>query len=124
MNYEKDVLPQGKRDKLEIMALIVATTQKPEISYRILEELNSSYPLLTKYLKFMIEKSLIEKHRIAKPAKRTIQAYQATKKGNMLLKKYCAILRLLHGEDFIKNTSDFAEAFLNARAKYAKYHVS
>ena len=104
----KDILNSGNRDKLEIMAATLALTQKPTGITRIMTQLNLNYRMVTKYLRFMMEKGLIEKQRSATSSARTSHVYRATEKGLGLLKAYCEVLRSIYGEDFMQNKNNLA----------------
>lgn len=108
----KDMLNSGKRDKMEIIAAIVAITQKPAKITRIMGQVNLSYPLLKKYMKLMLRLRLIERRKVVKKARETGQVFQATEKGLTFLEIYCDILRLIYGEDFLQNDSNLAVACL------------
>jgi predicted transcriptional regulator len=108
---ENDILRSGKRDKLELTAAIVAVALKPSTSTRIVQHTKTNNSTIKGYLKFMIEKHLLTKKSIAK-ASRKIRFFEATERGITFLKTYCDILKLLYGENFIKNTNDLAVACL------------
>ncbi len=78
----------------------------------MMRDLNLNHEKLTEYLEFMTNRHLIKKS-----AKNTAILYQATTKGHRFLEIYCDILRLLHGEDFMQNTRNFAVACLRCRAE-------
>jgi predicted transcriptional regulator len=107
-DYKKDFLSSGRRCKLEIMASIVAQTQKPKKITILLGHVNISYRMLKIYIKFMIEKHLIEKRKIEKTKKEIIQVYQATERVKRFLKSYCEILKVIYEEDFHKNKNSLA----------------
>ena len=107
-NGAKDVLSSGRRDRVEIMAAVIALTQKPQRMTNIMGNSKLSSVNAVKYLKFMIEKRLIEKKDMTKNPKKTIHVYRATEKGLLFLKIYCDILSLLYGEDFMKNKNNLA----------------
>lgn len=103
-----DLLDSGRRDKMEIIAAIVATTQNPSLITRVLGQANLSYPLLKKYVKFMLSRRLIERRKIGtNPSARRL-VFQATKKGFTFLETYCDILRIIYGEDFLKKDNNLA----------------
>jgi predicted transcriptional regulator len=106
---EKDVLNSGRRSKMEIMAAIVAVTQNPSNITRIMGQTNLSYSALIKYMNFMIKMRLIAKNDNTGD-EATVKIYGATEKGINFLKKYCEILRLLYGEEFLKNHTNLAVA--------------
>ena len=106
-----DILDSGRRDKMEIIAAITAITQKPSKITHILCQINLSYPLLKKYLKFMLRLGLIEIRKIAK-ADGGGEVFQATEKGFNFLKTYCDILRIIYGEDFLRKDSNLAVSCL------------
>ena len=108
MNTQKDFLNSSKRDSVEIIAAIVALTQKPSTITNIMNGVNLSYPQTKKYTELMIKKRLIKK--IA-TGKRTV--YERTQKGWNFFNIYCDILRLLYGEDFLKNKNNLAVACLS-----------
>ena len=107
----KDLLTYGQRDKTEIVAAIIAMTQKPSNITRIMGQVNLSHTILRKYLKFMLRRSLMEKFKVAEATK-SGQVFQATKKGLAFLKVYCDILRIIYGEDFLQNHNNLAVACL------------
>jgi predicted transcriptional regulator len=111
----KDVLTSGKRDKTEIMAAIIAMTQKPSNITRIMGQVNLSHTILRKYLKLMLRRSLMEEFKVAEATK-SGQVFQATEKGLSFLKIYCDILRIIYGVDFMQNKNNLAVACL----KYCK----
>jgi predicted transcriptional regulator len=102
----KDTLSSGRRDKLEIMAAIVALTREPAYIWQISRRGNFSHPQLKLYLTFMNERGLIEKRKITKTSNKTTHVCVATEKGFDLLKIYCDSLRLLYREDYLKRTND------------------
>lgn len=109
---EMNLLNSGKRGEMEIMAAIVVMTQKPTNITRIMGQVNMSYSTLLKYMKFMLKLRLIKKHDNEGTSNNTLQFYDATEKGISYLKKYCDILKLLYGEDFLKLKNDLAVACL------------
>lgn len=82
----KDILHSGKRDKLEIIAAIVAMTQKPSKITRIISQVNLNYPLLRKYIKLMLRLRLIETRKETKKAIGKEQVFQATERGLVFLR--------------------------------------
>jgi predicted transcriptional regulator len=115
-NSSKDLLNSGRRDKIEIMAAIIATTQKPSKITLILGQTNLSYPMMKKNLRNMLRLGLIEVLKVAKAGNKTGQVFQATEKGFTFLKTYCDLLRLLYSDAFLVNDSNLAVACL----KYCK----
>ena len=111
-NDAKDVLSSGRRDRVEIMAAVIALTRKPQCMTNIMGHSKLSSVNAVKYIKFMVEKRLIEKKGMTKTARKTAYVYRATEKGLLFLKIYCDILRLLYGEDFMKNKNNLAVACL------------
>ncbi len=109
---ERDIISSGKRDKLEIMAAILALIQKPTNATHIMGHLNFNNEVLTKYLKYMVERRLIEKNEAAKTDGRTKHLYQSTEKGRRLLEIYCEILRLIYGENYLRQKNNLAVACL------------
>ena len=107
----KDILSSGRRDRVEIIAAVIALTQKPTLKTNIMGHSKLSSGNAVKYLKFMIKIRLIERG-MAKTAKKTAYFYHATEKGLLFLKTYCDILRLVYGEDFMKNKNNLAIACL------------
>ena len=101
---------------MEIMAAIVATTQKPSKITRTMDQLNLSYPMLRKYIVLMLKLDLIESRKISEKNYKKTQVFQATEKGFAFLKTYCDILRLLYGENFLEKSNNLAIACL----KYCK----
>ena len=106
-NGAKDVLSSGRRDRIEIIAAVIALTQKPTLMTNIMGHSKLSSGNAVKYLKFMIKIRLIERG-MGKTAKKTACFYHATEKGLLFLKTYCDILRLVYGEDFMKNKNNLA----------------
>jgi len=113
----KDILNSGRRDQMEIMAAIAALTQKPSKFTHLMSQMHLTYTMLKNYLDLMLRLGLIEKREEVK-AKKGCQVFQATEKGFTFLKIYCDILRLLYGEDFLKNEGNLAVACL----KYCSEH--
>ncbi|HEX9261042.1 MAG TPA: winged helix-turn-helix domain-containing protein [Candidatus Bathyarchaeia archaeon] len=97
---------------MEIVSAIIAVTQQPSSYTRMMGSANLSYSLLKEYLRFMVGRHLIDKRDIAKGAKKKTSVYQATQKGNRFLELYCESLILLHGERFLENNVNLAEAYL------------
>ena len=93
---------------MEIMAAIVAVTQKPEKITSILDQVNLSYKVLRRYLKSMLNLRLIEMRKVEKKDAEDGQVFQATKKGLAFLKVYCDILRIVYGEDFLEKDHNLA----------------
>ena len=112
----KDILNSGRRDRIEIMAAIIAMTQSPSRITRILGQLNLSYPMLKKYLRNMRRLRLIESLKVTNGDSKTKEVFQATEKGFTFLETYCDLLRVLYGEAFLENDSNLAVACL----KYCK----
>ncbi len=106
-NEKTDALSSGKRGKIEILASIIAVALKPSNISRIVRYTNTNNSTISDYLKFMIEKRLIKKQRIARAGK-NVRVFVATKKGISFLKTYCDILKLLYGENFLETTNDLA----------------
>lgn len=104
---KRDIKP-SKRDRLEIVSAVIATTQQPSNFNQIAGHANLNYSTLKEYLRFMLGRCLIEKH---DAAGRT-PVYQASEKGNKFLELYCEGLIVLHGEGFLDNNSNLAEAYL------------
>ena len=108
VNNQKDFLNSGKRDRVEIIAAIVALTQKASTITNIMNEMSLSYQLTRKYIELMIKKRFIKK---TATGKRTI--YERTEKGCNFFNIYCEMLRLLYGKDFLKNKNNLAVACLS-----------
>ncbi len=102
----------GKRDRLEIVSAIIAITQQPSSISRIIGHANLNYSTLKDYVKFMIGRHLIEERKISSGAKKGLAVYKATEKGSKFLELYCEGLILLHGENFLQENSNLAEAYL------------
>ena len=111
-NYPEANFKTGKRDRLEIVAAIIAAAYQPSTFTRLMSQANLSYSLLKEYLTFMIGKGLVAEQDTARGTKKTVFVYQATKKGNKFLELYCENLVLLHGERFLDGNKDLAEAYL------------
>jgi predicted transcriptional regulator len=108
----KDILKSGKRDKTEIIAAIIAMTQKPSKITRIMNQVNLSYPMLKKYMKLMLRLRFVESLKRDKKADETRQLFQATEKGLTFLNTYCDLLRIIYGEDFLQKHNNLAVACL------------
>ena len=102
----------AKRDRTEIVSVIIAIAQRPTCLTRIMGRANLSYAVLKDYLGFMIGRRLVEKCGEGEVGKRCVPFYQATEKGNVFLELYCEQLVLLHGEHFLDYNSNLAEANL------------
>ena len=102
----------AKRDRTEIVSVIIAITHRPTCLTRIMGRANLSYAVLKDYLGFMIGRRLVERLDVGVAGKRCVPFYQATEKGNMFLELYCEQLILLHGEHFLDSNSNLAEAYL------------
>lgn len=107
-DHRKKGFKPGRRDRLEIVSAIIAVTQQPSNLSHVAGRANLNYSTLKEYLRFMIDSRLIEKHDVA----RRIPVYQAMEKGNRFLELYCEGLILLHGERFLDDNSNLAEAYL------------
>jgi len=112
----KDMLSSGRRDKTEIMAAIVAMTQKPANITKIMGQVYLNYSMLEKYMELMLRLRLIERFKVGKEANETRQVFQATEKGFTFLRIYCDLLRIVYGEDFLQKQNNLAVACL----KYCK----
>ena len=97
---------------MEIVSAIIAITQQPSNFTGMMGHANLSYSRLKEYLRLMIGSCLIEKRELAKGAKKSTLVYQATEKGNRFLELYCGNLMLLHGEHFLENNGNLADAYL------------
>ena len=104
--YRVSDFRSDRRNRLEIMAAIVALTQQPTSFTRLMNHANLSSSLLNKYLKFMTGRRLIMKLDTAGDAKKRVPVYQATKKGKRFLRLCCEQLILLHGERFLEKNRD------------------
>jgi len=101
----KDLLTSGSRDKLEIMASIIALTQKPSSFAQIKEKSGLSYQVIKKYLNMMIKYNLIKEINLENQKKPN---FSSTQKGNELLEAYCQILKIIYGIDFMKKVGNLA----------------
>ncbi len=106
----KDLLASKKRDKVEIMAAIIAITQKPSGLTHIMHKVNLSSALVTKYLKMMNEQNLIKTNKLIEKGSRQRKTFQATKKGFDFLEVYCQLLRIIYGKDFLEKADNLAVA--------------
>ena len=112
----RDILNSGKRDKMEIIAAIVAMTQKPSKITILMDKMNLSHPMLKKYMKLMLKLRLIESLEVVTKANEKGQVFQSTEKGLIFLTTYCDILRIVYGEDFLQQANNLAITCL----KYCK----
>ena len=113
MNDEiREILSSGKHDKNEIIAAIIAVTQKRIKLTDLRNQTNLCYFTLRKYLKFMIRSDLIERKKIFEDSGRTVILYQATQKGLSFLEVYCELLSLIYGNNFVENKNNLAVACL------------
>ncbi len=112
MERGKTSFTSGKRDRLEIVSAIIAITQQASSISRIIGHANLNYSTLKDYVKFMIGRHLIEERKISGGAKKGLAVYKATEKGTKFLELYCEGLILLHGESFLQENSNLAEAYL------------
>ncbi len=112
MERGKTSFTSGKRDRLEIVSAIIAITQQASSISRIIGHANLNYSTLKDYVKFMIGRHLIEERKISSGAKKGLAVYKATEKGTKFLELYCEGLILLHGENFLQENSNLAEAYL------------
>ena len=103
-----DLLSSGKRDKVELLAAIIAMTRKPSNFTRIMDNVGLSYQLMKKYLKLMHEHDLIKTIKVMEKDQNNRHFFQATEKGNELLDAYCQILRIVYGEDFLEKANNLA----------------
>lgn len=112
----EDILHSGRRDKTEIMAAIIAMTQKPSKITKIMDQTKLNHPLQKKYIRLMLKLRLIENCKEAKKACEKGQVFQATERGLAFFRTYCELLRIVYGEDFLKIDNDLAVTCL----KYCK----
>ncbi len=112
MERGKTSFTSGKRDRLEIVSAIIAITQQPSSISRIIGHANLNYSTLKDYVTFMIGRHLIEERKISSGVKKGLAVYKATEKGTKFLELYCEGLILLHGENFLQENSNLAEAYL------------
>jgi len=113
---EEDILHSGRRDRMEIMAAIIAMTQEPSKVTRIMDQTNLNHPSQKKYISLMLRLRLIENCKEAKKACEKGQLFQATEKGLVFFRTYCELLRIIYGEDFLKIENNLAITCL----KYCK----
>lgn len=104
-NKKKDLLSSGRRDKTEIIAAIVAVTLKPSPFTRIMSSVNTNHSSCRAYLDFMIEAGFIRK---SAESEDELIIFGATAKGVIFLKKYCDILKMLYGSEFLESTNNLA----------------
>jgi len=105
-NPRENGFKAGRRATLEIVSAIIAITQQPASFSQIMGHANLNYAQLREYLKFMIDRRLIEKYPTAGKEKRRMPVYQATEKGSRFLENYREGLILVYGEDFLENCSN------------------
>lgn len=108
MSIQKDFLNSGRRDSAEIISAIVALTQKPLAVTKIMNEVNLSYRQTRKYIELMVKKRLLKRVAAGKR-----KMYERTEKGCDFFNIYCDMLRLLYGQDFLKNKNNLAMACLS-----------
>jgi predicted transcriptional regulator len=112
----EDILHSGKRDRMEIMAAIIAMTQKPSNTARIMGQTNLNHSLQKKYIRLMLRIRLIENCKESKKACEKGQVFQATEKGLVFFRTYCELLRIVYDKDFLKIDNNLAVTCL----KYCK----
>ena len=100
-----DLLSSGNKDKIEIMASIIAMTQKPASVFQIKNKSGLSHQVVKKYLKMMSNYALIEE---IKPENKKRPIFISTQKGIELLEAYCQILKIIYGADFMKKVGNLA----------------
>lgn len=110
---ERDILHSGRRDRTEIIAVIVALAQKPAKVSNIMDKVSLSYPLVKDYMRFMIELKLVQEQQINGKTRDRVHVYEATEKGLAFLRLYCELLRLMYGKDFLNHNHNLAIACLN-----------
>jgi predicted transcriptional regulator len=98
----KDILHSGKRDKMEIMAAIVAMTQKPAKITEIMGQTKLNHTLIRKYIKHMLRLRLIEACNETEKGSAKREVFRATERGLVFFRTYCELLRIIYGEDFLK----------------------
>ncbi len=108
----KDFLSSGKRDKMEIMAAAIVMAQKPNLFSHIMNRSAISREMLKSYLEYMTRKRLIENDAVVRKGNKSLLVYRATEKGLLFLKTYCDMLRLLYGEDFLRNRQNLVAVSL------------
>ena len=106
-----NILNSGRRDKTEIIAAIVATTQKPSKITQIMNQVGLSHPRLKQYMNLMLRLRLIKTGKVAKSKERG-KVFLATENGLTFLKTYCDLLRIIYGEDFLQKADNLAVACL------------
>lgn len=110
-SHAEDILDSGKRDKMEIMAAIIAMAQKPSKITPIMAQVNLNHSMMKKYMKTMVRLNMIERHE-AKDTERTSDFFQATERGLKFLETYCELLRFIYGEQYLSNDHNLAVACL------------
>ena len=108
MNIKKNFLNSGRRDTVEIISAIVALTQKPLAATNIMSGVNLSYRQTRNYIELMVRQRFLKRVAVGKR-----KMYERTEKGCNFFNIYCDILRLLYGEDFLKNKDNLAIACLS-----------
>ena len=83
-----------RRDKLVIMAEIMAISQNGALKTQIMYKANLSFAQLTQYLQFLSHTSLLEKS-----ANNGKEIYKATKKGKDFLERQREIMDLISEEE-------------------------
>ncbi|MGD2066301.1 MAG: winged helix-turn-helix domain-containing protein [Candidatus Bathyarchaeota archaeon] len=106
----EDLLASKKRDKVEIMAGIIAITQKASGITHIVRNVNLCSAVVTKYLKIMHKRNLIKSNKLIQKGNRPRKVYEATKKGLDFLEVYCQLLRIIYGKDFLEKADNLAVA--------------
>jgi predicted transcriptional regulator len=106
-----NILTSGRRDKTEIIAAIVATTQNPSTITQIMNQVGLSHPRLKEYMNLMLKLRLIKTQKVARPKERG-QVFIATKNGLTYLKTYCDLLIIIYGKDFLQKADNLAVACL------------
>jgi len=108
----KDFLSSGHRDKVEIMAAIIAMTQKSSKDTHIMNQVHLSYAMLKEYIQFMTDLRLIERHEEVEDTRKTSYVCHATEKGLRFLKIYCDLLRIMYGKNYVNKDENLAVACL------------
>ena len=120
----KDFLSSGHRDKVEIMAAIIAIAQKSSKDTHIMNQVHLSHTMFKEYIQFMTEFRLIERHEKVEDNRKTSYVCQATEKGLRFLKIYCDLLRIMYGKNYMKRDENLAVACLQylQRSRQTPWH--
>ena len=83
-----------RRDKLHIMYEILEVAREGALKTQIMYRANLSFPQLNSYLKYMLNKHLLEKSN-----ENGMEVYRPSEKGSNFLQRYREITELLKPEE-------------------------